>query len=310
MDSLINFWHEQQQRIATLVCMLLVVLMMMAVVDTTVFVLDNLDPMPVPQATDLTKPSSRPKNNVDITKLNIFGRAEVISAPTTADTPQTKLNLELYGVFTSDDPSNSTAVVAQKNKAGELFSIGDRLPGNATLDSVHDDHILIKRGGRLEKLMFSEQSLLSPTKSTNNTVNRPPRRSSSDSRLSQIRSRITVRETAKNSPQPRTPGATLRQYVETHKETIAADPTGTLSNLGVSAVEQGEAKGYQLSLVSNDMLDKAGLKRGDVILSVNGTPVGNVVNDSALIDRTLAQKRVRVEVKRDTRRFFLTVPIP
>ena len=310
MDSLINFWHEQQQRIATLVCMLLVVLMMMAVVDTTVFVLDNLDPMPVPQATDHTKPSSRPKNNVDITKLNLFGRAEEISAPKTVDTPQTKLNLELLGVFTSDDPSNSTAVVAQKNKDGELFSIGDRLPGNATLDSVYDDHILIKRGGRLEKLMFSEQSLLSPTKSANTTVNSPPRRSSSDSRLSQIRSRIADRETAKNSPQSSTPGATLRQYVETHKETITADPTGTLANFGVSAVEQGEAKGYQLSSVSNEMLDKAGLKRGDVILSVNGTPVGNAMNDSALIDRTLAQKRVRVEVKRDTRRFFLTVPIP
>ena len=310
MDSLINFWHEQQQRIATLVCMLLVVLMMMAVVDTTVFVLDNLDPMPVPQATDHTKPSSRPKNDVDLSTLNLFGRAEVISAPKTVDTPQTKLNLELLGVFTSDDPSNSTAVVAQKNKGGKLFSIGDRLPGNAILDSVYDDHILIKRGGRLEKLIFSEQSLLSPIKSANTTVNNPPRRSSSDSRLSQIRSRISDREAAKNNPEASTPGASLRQYVEKHKESITADPSGTLANFGVAAVEQGESKGYQLSSVSNEMLDKAGLKRGDVILSVNGTPVGNAVSDAALIDRTLAQKRVRVEVKRDTRRFFLTVPIP
>lgn len=290
--------------------MLLVVLMMMAVVDTTVFVLDNLDPMPVPQPANLAKPSSRPKINVDIQQLNLFGRAEVTSSAKTVDAPQTKLNLELLGVFTSDDPSNSAAVVAQKNKDGELFSIGDRLPGNAILDSVHDDHILIKRGGRLEKLMFSEESLLSSTTSASTTVNNPPRRSSSSSRLSQIRSRIADRETAKNDPQKNTPGVSLRQYVETHKETITADPAGTLANLGVSAVEQGESKGYELNSVSNEMLGKAGLKRGDVILSVNGTPVGNAVNDSALIDKALAQKRVRVEVKRDTRRFFLTVPIP
>ena len=37
--------------------MLLVILMMMAIVDTTVFVLDNLDPMNAPEQTDIKKPA-------------------------------------------------------------------------------------------------------------------------------------------------------------------------------------------------------------------------------------------------------------
>ncbi|MBD3646188.1 MAG: hypothetical protein HUJ31_01785 [Pseudomonadales bacterium] len=52
------------------------------------------------------------------------------------------------------------------------------------------------------------------------------------------------------------------------------------------------------------------MQQGDVILSVNGSPVGNVANDRGLVDQALAAGRVRVEIQRGSRRFFLTVPIP
>ena len=104
-------------------------------------------------------------------------------------------------------------------------------------------------------------------------------------------------------------GTALREYVETHRDSITTDPIGTLANIGVSPVESGRSKGYKLES-SNAVLTKAGLRQGDVILSVNGKAVGDAAKDSALIERALADKRVRVEVRRDTRRFFLTVPLP
>ncbi|MFT5920342.1 MAG: general secretion pathway protein C, partial [Granulosicoccus sp.] len=52
-----------------------------------------------------------------------------------------------------------------------------------------------------------------------------------------------------------------------------------------------------------------GLKQGDVILRVNGKPVGNVANDKALISQVVASERARVEVQRGTRKFVVTVPI-
>lgn len=90
---------------------------------------------------------------------------------------------------------------------------------------------------------------------------------------------------------------------------IENDPLTALSKLGVQPVQDGEAKGYRLDN-SNPVLAQAGLRSGDVIMSVNGKPVGIATNDSALIDQVLEQRRVRVEVQRDNRRFFLTVPIP
>jgi general secretion pathway protein C len=72
-----------------------------------------------------------------------------------------------------------------------------------------------------------------------------------------------------------------------------------------------KASGYKISnQISQTGLRQAGLKQGDVILSVNGQPVGNIANDRSMIDQVVAAKRVRVEVQRDTRRFFVTIPIP
>ena len=288
------------------------VLMMSAVVDATFFMLDNLNPIPnVPEQTG-KKNNTRPNPTIDIRELNLFGKANRQTASVAVDAPKTKLNLELQGVFTSDNPDSSAAVVAQKNKAGELYQIGDRLPGNALLDSVYDDHVLIKRGARLEKLEFSEEFLAVPRRSTANATprqNRSRTGANPGSRLSQIRDRIDTRKTP-SAEKRATPGESLREFVESNRDTIVQDPAGALSNLGVTPVTEGEARGYQLGSVPNDLLARAGLQQGDVIMSVNGKPVGNATNDSALLDQALEQKRVRVEVRRDTRRFFLTVPIP
>jgi len=96
-----------------------------------------------------------------------------------------------------------------------------------------------------------------------------------------------------------------------NEEKIRQNPGAVLSELGMSPVSDGEAKGYKVGgSISQSTLTQAGLQQGDVILSVNGKPVGNAMNDSAMIEQAMASKRVRVEVQRDTRRFFLTVPVP
>ena len=130
------------------------------------------------------------------------------------------------------------------------------------------------------------------------------------SRLSQIRQRIADRQRTTRTPVVQ-PGANLRNFVNEYRDRLESDPAGLLSELGVSAVSEGEASGYRISdeLPSQKML-QAGLQEGDMILSVNGTPVGDVRSDSALIDQAMEQRRVRVEIQRDDRRFFLTVPIP
>ena len=91
---------------------------------------------------------------------------------------------------------------------------------------------------------------------------------------------------------------------------MQANPAGTLNEVGITPVSSGESKGYRVGDNAQAIIKQAGLQAGDVILSVNGRPVGVAANDSALMQQVMASSRVRVEVQRGTRRFFLTVPVP
>lgn len=326
MDSILDLFHQHSRRLATAANVVLVILMSVAIANSVLFVINNLD-----DDTIAASPTARQSNpagsdhKVDLAALNLFGKANVQAAPVTVDAPETNLNLELQGVFTAPDPDDSTAIVAERGKSGELYQIGDRLPGNAELVAVFDDYILIKRGGRNEKLMFSDapirqqfgstsgsQAPRRGTVATPGSLNLPP--NISQNRLEDVRARIAARSreiAQRNQQRANSPGSTIRDYVDKYKSEIKQNPSGVLDKLGVNPVSDGQAEGYRISgQIPGQMLSQAGLQEGDVILSVNGTPVGNAANDSRLVDQVMAAGRARVEVQRGDRKFFLTVPIP
>lgn len=82
------------------------------------------------------------------------------SGPQTAEkrdeeAPETRLSLELKGVFSSNRAQASSALIAERGKSARYYHIGDRLPGGATLDRVASAHVELRRNGRLERLSFS-----------------------------------------------------------------------------------------------------------------------------------------------------------
>jgi general secretion pathway protein C len=295
--------------------LLFVILLSLSIASGVIFFMENMGDVSVYSEDDATIASTpRKTNSVDLTALNLFGQTQAVQAPAVVDAPETKLNLELQGVFLAEVPEASTAIVAEKNKSGELFGIGDKLPGNATLSEVFHDHILIRRGTRVEKLMFPSSNLKASTfQPSNNTARNTAGRTSSK-QLQKVRDRIAQRNQKLNGAsrnQPTAPGTSLRKYMSANEDKIRQNPGAVLAELGMSPVSEGEAKGYKVGgSIPQSTLTQAGLQQGDVILSVNGKPVGNAMNDTAMIEQAMASKRVRVEVQRDTRRFFLTVPVP
>ena len=319
MDLFINMFERHNHRLATLVSVVIVILLSLSVANTVLFFLENTSgqsPSSIGEAkTDAryNKRQQAPAANIDVASLNLFGTAETKATSAALDAPETNLNLELQGVFKSDIPENSTAIVAESNKSGELFRIGDRLPGNAILDAVFADHILIRRGAKLEKLLFSDSKIRQQFAGSANrrasSANQPSVNNGGSTRLQQVRQRIAERKTnARSNPQNQSPSK-MREYVSGLQEKISKDPSGLLTELGVSAVQSGSNKGYRIgSEASQQALAQAGLKSGDVVLSVNGQPVGNILSDQSLINQAMNSPRVRVEVQRNDRRFFVTVP--
>lgn len=268
---------------------------------------------PAPDTAQSEHPNSSESDDaVDLASLNLFGRAEEDSTQV-VDAPETRLNLELQGVFTEAGRKNSTAIVAEGNKTGELYHLGDRLPGNATLEEVFDNYILIKRGNKMEKLMFEDSPFRGESgRSSSGPSSRPSaRQASRQSALDQVRSRIADNSTEINMEEDLPTYDSFRERLEHYQQRLDEDPEEVMNELGIQSVETGNAKGYEVGGdVSNVALQRAGLQQGDVILSVNGQPVGDVANDRALINEAVDAGRVRVEVQRGSRRFYLTVPIP
>ena len=254
-----------------------------------------------------TTTDARPRatNINDILSRNLFGEADAVATPVEAiaAATETRLPLELHGVFVAEVAADSAAIVAQKGKPGILYAIGQTLPGNAELIEVHADHIVLRRAGIQETLTFPEVAAqLIADLADADDLDDAGFTSAFDDTEPEIngRSRRGVSSRSANA----------REFVSGYRDRIDDDPEAALSELGIAPVSEGASSGYRLgNLADSPYLSQTGLQPGDVVLSVNGRPVGNIGQDKMEIDNVLAQGSARLEVQRGTRRFFVTASL-
>jgi general secretion pathway protein C len=307
LDNVLQLFNDHSRKVATATSILLIVLMSLTVAHTVLFFIETMTRPVIILDSTTASSSAIAQPTFKVSSLELFGRLEVADTlPQALDAPETKLNLELQGIFIAQDAKLSTAIVAQKNKTGELFAIGDKLPGNATLAAVFEDHVLIRRGTRVEKLLFSDSKFqFVSDRSPASTSPRSGGGISDTTRSHQgsAKNSISDKNESNNNSINNSP-------INTYQEKLRSDLQGTLSKAGITPVSTGESNGYKVGADAQGAIKQAGLQPGDVILSINGKPVGVASNDSALMAQVMASSRVRVEVRRGARRFFLTVPVP
>ena len=231
-----------------------------------------------------------------ILEKHLFGEAG--AKPEVSDQPavQTRLPLELRSVFVADEPEQSAAIIAQRGKAGERYAIDDTLPGNAVLTEVLTDRIILMRAGVRETLMFPEwKSQFTPVQDD---------RSQAPSYNPNRRARDVENDVNPGADGSQPPQAA----VDALRERFSADAEAALEELGVEPADGG---GYRLGNVADsELLRASGLQAGDVILSVNGRPVGDIQQDQLELENILAQGSARIELQRGQRRTIITVSIP
>ena len=307
MDNVLQLFNDHSRKVATATSILLIVLMSLTVAHTVLFFIETMTRPVIILDSTTASSSAITQPTFKVSSLELFGRLEVADTlPQALDAPETKLNLELQGIFIAQDAKLSTAIVAQKNKTGELFAIGDKLPGNATLAAVFEDHVLIRRGTRVEKLLFSDSKFQFVSDRSPASTSPQSGGGISDttrSHLGSSKNSISDKNESNNNSINNSP-------INTYQEKLRSDLQGTLSKAGITPVSTGESNGYKVGADAQGAIKQAGLQPGDVILSINGKPVGVASNDSALMAQVIASSRVRVEVRRGARRFFLTVPVP
>lgn len=283
-------------------CRWLLVGLMAYILATTVlyFAADRANAnLPAP-ATQQLEPALQ-DSNFDLSAVqsrNLFGRANPNAVVAEKDEPlaETRLPLELQGVFVADEEDDSAAIVAPKNKAGKLYTVGEVVPGNATLIEVYADHVILRRAGIRETLRFFSND--GGFVAEHDEPEPPPR--------SKNRSQNRAQAATNQAAGPKTP----KEFLDTYREQLTTNPGELLKELDVSPVSSDGSNGYRLgNLANSPYLNRTGLQPGDVVLSVNGRPVGDVKQDSLELGNLVTQGSARLEVQRGSRRFYVTASL-
>ena len=248
------------------------------------------DPLPV-EAT--VEPSTRGVPDIPIERIvamNLFGEPARDAAPRTEKLSETKLSLVLHGVFVADQADASTALISQRNNNPKLYAISDRLPGNARLEEVYRDRVVVSRGGVRENLSFKRgDPIIHPGTAARRSNTE---RAGSSSRLQSSPSKAQ-----------RSPRSLIERTLAKHRDEIDRNPRKFIESLGLTSSERG---GYLLgTFADND----AGLEPGDRLLSLNGKPVGNPEQDRHELERILAGRSVEVQIQRGEQRITFSLSL-
>lgn len=232
-------------------------------------------PLPVSAALPAgtaAKPSRRPVDVQSIVNAHLFGIAAPAEqlAGDPADAPQTSLTLVLAGTIAAEDPKRGFGIIGETAANAKVYSVGDTVPGGVRLHAVYRDRVILDRSGQLEALLLPRQfqgggSAALPVASA------APR---AESRLADRVRRM-----------------------------IAQDP-GSVSEImrPQPVFANGKQRGYRVYPGRNrQQFAQLGLKPGDLVVSINGTPLDDPARGMEIFRSIGSASQVRVTVERNGR---------
>lgn len=220
------------------------------------------------------------QQDFDINRLvshHLFGKADK-QAPVKAQAPvvrATRLPLTLRGVIASERQDTARAIIAAPN-AGELpYAIGATLPGNAKLEEIHADKIILSRNGQLETLLLPKD----------------------------------VEGVEFNTAPMPAPAADIEaideELIATPEEfrdalLDAPESLAGLVNTIPQTDDQGRLIGFTLQPGRDaGFLQRFGLQAGDVLTSVNGIELDSPVRALEVLRELGEAEQVNIEILRD-----------
>ena len=89
-------------------------LLSLSAADAILFFIENVNNEPVATLTTRTPEAAVQESaRIDLSSFYLFGKVQKAAPTKVVDAPETKLNLELQGVFTSANKESSTAIVSE-----------------------------------------------------------------------------------------------------------------------------------------------------------------------------------------------------
>jgi general secretion pathway protein C len=252
-------------------------------VQAALIVTDLTGNVAAPSSSGNASASIRPaaQKRIDVAAIansHLFGTPAADSAASTANAakaPQTSMPLVLTGIIAGDDPSTGVAIVGESASSAKVYGVGDNIPGGAKLHSVYSDRILLDRNGSVESLSLPRQFATEGEPAPLPEESEP----SENPAVDRVRRLITDQ-----------PGAI--------SEVIRPQPV----------FAQGKQRGYRVYPGRNrQAFVQLGLRPGDLVTSINGTPLDDPARGQEIFSTLGASSEARVTVMRNGRQQDLTL---
>ena len=240
------------------------------------------NPSKAPEAPPVRSAQTSPPPAIDvhgIVAAHLFGRTE--GKPGTQDSgkaPQTTADLLLAGTLAMEDPNRGLAIISIDGRS-TAYRVGDSVADGA-LDSVYRDHVLLRRRGILETLVFPKVQQAG--------------KSSGPRAAAALAARTATRTDEATEPRPAQLSAAA---------VVRGMP---------SAAPNGKLRGFRIFPSTNrEVFNASGLHAGELVVAVNGASVedqdrktGQEIFDSmktashatvTVVDRTGARRDVTID---------------
>ena len=259
---------------------------------TSVYVADSLPPLGGAAGTD--------PDIARIVGLAPFGGGSADGLPAST------LGLVLKGILLAYPAEASSALIASGEGPAVAYAIGGAVAGNAIIEAIEIDRVILRVGDRRELLAFPEPVAgAAPVPTTSATPGAGITITTPGQPAGLGQSAESVAALASASPIASAAAAQAEAARAATPAPAPVAPPPTAAELGVTE----SSGGYRIGPNPSPELRRFGLQPGDVIETLNGQAVGSVANDRQLFDRAVQSGGARVEVVRDGRRLTLTFPL-
>ncbi|HEV2700708.1 MAG TPA: type II secretion system protein GspC [Steroidobacteraceae bacterium] len=211
-----------------------------------------------------------PLNLAALGNGHLFGQAPPPPPVDDANAPATNMPLVLTGIIAATDPKNGLAIIGTSANNAKIYPVGDRVPGNATVHAVYIDRVLLERNGTLEALMLP-------------------------------------RKYGGGGPAPGL--APAASPLDRMQRLISNEP-GLISDVlrPQPVFADGKLRGYRVYPGQNaKAFASLGLRNGDLVLSVNGTPLDDPNRGNDIFASLGNSDQARVTVMRNGQQQDITL---
>lgn len=224
-----------------------------------------------------------------VANLHLFGIPSKLAGPQGApiDARETGLKLTLRGVFASNEPQQSMAIVADQQNNEKVYVRGDAVVAGVVLYEVYPDRVILERSGSFETLTMPRDGKDKPS----------------------VITPVTSIQTPVNVVPPLGPSASAAERVKDLRDSLVNQPKKFWEQVRIDPVADGgtgQIRGFRFNHRDPQVLQAMGLRPDDVIVEVNGLPA----TDPSVLQNLMnmqGNQELRIGVERQGRREELRI---